>query len=207
MSFEFPQSLRWSAVLAVGLAAVPATAQDAADAGPPPSVAEALAFVNTELADNPSPWRPCRSVAQLELAEDGTLTAVVRRGGYCEDSRMLASIRDLDASAISFEVADEIVLRVPCLEEDTCARHAQIRKTRASGTWEPRDADWIPDGPAEQEHRVPALELPMSSRPEKAARVASALQYLVKAAAVDPAYAEPVDRFAQAPPPAPADGT
>lgn len=198
-----------SVLLAVTMFVPAAWAQAPAPAaGPPPSVAEALAFVNEALAANPSPWRPCRSTAQLELEADGTLSVVISRDSYCEDSKIFATVRDLDPANISWEATDEIVVRLPCLEEGTCARHLQRRKINRSGTWETRDEVWIPDGPLGQEHMVTAIELPMMSKPEKAAQVASALKFLVNAARLDPTYAIPPDRFGQEPAaPAGASGT
>ena len=199
-----------SGLLAGGLLGSPAAlAQEApggAD-GPPPSVAEALDFVNSQLTEHASPWRPCRATAKLVLVEGGDLSVEIARSSYCEDSMLIASVHALDASRISYEVANEIVVRLPCKEDEACARYMQRRKKRDGEGWITRDTDWIPKPPAGKEHMVTALELPMSSRSEYAADVASALAYLVKAAGKDPTFAEPVDRFDREPPAATADGT
>ncbi len=184
-----------------------ALAQDtaSADAGPPPSVAEALDFVNTQLSQNASPWRPCRATAQMELAEDNTIRVVITRGSYCEDTRIEAPLRELDPGAISWELANEIRVRLPCKDDAACARHYQRRKKhkvdgkQMMNGWGPREDEWLPDGPPGVEHMLSAIELPMSSRADKATELASALKYLLKAAAVDPTYAKPPDRFGREP--------
>jgi len=191
--------------------ATPAVAQDtpdpaAGDAGPPPSVAETLDFVNTQLQLNASPWRPCRASARLELGEDRTVRVVITRGSYCEDTRIEAPLGELDPGAISWEAANEILVRLPCKDDAACARHYQRRKTRNTGDWGPRDDEWLPDGPAGVEHMQSAIELPMGSRTDKATELASALKYLIKAASVDPTYAKPADRFAREPSAPTADG-
>jgi len=186
-----------------------AFAQDTPDAtgeaGPPPSVAETLDFVNTQLSQNASPWRPCRATAQLELGDDSTIRVVITRGSYCENTRIEAPLRELDPGAISWELANEIRVRLPCKDDAACARHYQQRKKhkidekqRMSG-WGPREDEWLPDGPLGVEHMQSAIELPMGSRADKATELASALRYLLKAVAVDPAYAAPTDRFGQEP--------
>ncbi|HCH63665.1 MAG TPA: hypothetical protein DFR83_12740, partial [Deltaproteobacteria bacterium] len=187
------------------VAQAPAAADPAEAAAP--SVQEALDFVNAHLLEHASPWRPCRATARLALIEGGDLTVEVTRSSYCEDSQLVASIHALDASKVSYEVADEILVRIPCSGEQSCARQMQKRKKRDGTDWALRDELWIPKPPPGQEHMIAALELPMGSRSEKAADVASALAYLVKAAKKDPQYAEPKDRFEREPPaPAAADG-
>lgn len=186
-------------VVAVGLWSGPALAQDppaapdpnAAPAEPPPTLAEALAFVNEALAAHPSPWRPCRSAPALELAEDGSLTLTITRGSYCEDSQVLANVHDLDPRAVSFEIAEEAIVRLPCSDDAACSRLWQRRKRHDTEAWQHRDEDWIPGGPLGQEHLSAALELRMSSRPHVAAQVAAAMGYIVRAATADPAYAKP----------------
>ena len=194
--------------------ATPAAAQEApapasGEAGPPPTVAEALEFVNTHLQTHSSPWRPCRAAAQMELGEDGTVRAVITRGSYCEDSRLEAPLAELDPTGISWELDNEILVRLPCKANADCARHYQRRKTRNTGTWGPREDSWLPDGPRGVSHVQSAIELPMGSRTDKATELVSALQYLIKAASLDPAYATPPDRFDQEPssPTADAGGT
>jgi len=187
--------------------ASPAHAQDPGTDAAPPSLAETLAFVNSHLTEHASPWRPCKATAQLALAEGGDLTIEVTRNSYCEDSQLVASVHALDPARISYEVANEIVVRIPCDADAACARQLQKRKKRDGEAWAVKDADWIPSPPAGQEHMIPALELPMNSRSERAADVASALAYLVKAAQKDPQYAAPKDRFDREPPaPSTADG-
>lgn len=197
-----------SASMAVAQDAPPAPDAGAgADAGPPPTVAEALDFVNTQLQTHASPWRPCRASAQLELGEDGTVRAVITRGSYCEDSRIEAPLAELDPAAISWELNREIRVRLPCKDDAECARHYQRRKSRNTGDWGPREDVWLPDGPKGVPHLQSAIELPMGSRTDKATELASALAYLIKAAAKDPSY-ERVDRFDREPAaPAGAGGT
>ena len=112
----------------------------------------------------------------------------------------MASVHALDPSKISYEVAEEILVRIPCTEEKSCARQLQKRKKRDGEDWAFRDSEWIPKPPAGQEHIISALELPMSSRTERAADVASALAYLLKAAKNEPTYAAPKKRFDREPP-------
>jgi len=171
----------------------------AADA-PPPSLAETIAFVNSHLTEYASPWRPCKASAQLVLAEGGDLTIEITRSSYCEDSRLVASVQALDAARISYEVANEIVVVIPCEGDGDCARQLQRRKKRDGEAWAFRDDDWIPMAPRGQEHILTALELPMSSRAERAADVASAMAYLIKSAKQDPTYKTSSDRFKQEPP-------
>lgn len=201
-----------AAVMGLGLGASAAWSQDPAPADPAdepaPSVQEALDFVNAHLLEHASPWRPCRATARLALVDGGDITVEVTRSSYCEDSQLVASIHALDATKVSYEVADEILVRIPCAENKSCARQMQKRKKRDGADWALRDESWIPKPPPGQEHMIAALELPMGSRSEKAADVASALAYLVKAAKQDPQYADPKDRFDRDPPApsAPADG-
>lgn len=189
--------------LGLALAALPRLA--AAQAAPTPpasaapttaSVPEALKFINEQLARNASTWRPCKATATLELAQDGVVTVVVKRQSYCEDSRFRASVRELDAAAVSFEVLDEIVLRVPCQQEAACARHWQKKKKRSGNSWVARTDQWDPSGPGAQPHQVTALELPLGSDPQVAQRITTALQYLVRTAQGAPEYAAPADPFA-----------
>lgn len=182
--------------LGLGLASSAAWAQDpapaeAAPAEPPPSLQEAIDFVNQALAGHPSPWRPCKAAAQLALEDDGHLSLTITRGSYCEDTQVMANVHDLDPAAVSFEIADEALVRLPCREEATCARLWQRRKRHDAEAWVLRDTDWIPTAPTGQEHLSPALELRMSSRPHLAAQVAAAMGYIVRAATADPAYAKP----------------
>ncbi len=168
-----------------------APAAPAAAAEPPPTLQEAIAFVNTSLDNHTSGWRPCKTAGALELLPDGSLSLTLVRGSYCEDVRILANVHELDPRAVSFEVGDEAVVRLPCLEEATCARFWQRRKRHNDESWVLRDTEWIPAGPGGQEHQTAALELTMSSRPLVAAQVAAALGYVVRAAQADPAYVKP----------------
>jgi hypothetical protein len=180
-----------------GLAAAQAAPAPPAAAAPTTaSVPEALKFINEQLARNASTWRPCKGTATLELAQDGVVTVVVKRQSYCEDSRFRASVRELDAAAVSFEVLDEIVLRVPCQQEAACARHWQKKKKRSGNSWVARTDQWDPSGPGAQPHQVTALELPLGSDPQVAQRITTALQYLVRTAQGAPEYAAPADPFA-----------
>jgi hypothetical protein len=197
-------------VAGVGLALAPAPslAQEPASAdAAPPSLAETITFVNSHLTEHASPWRPCKATAQLALAEGGDLTIEVTRSSYCEDSKLVASVQALDAARISYEVANEIVVVIPCEADADCARQLQRRKKRDGESWAFRDDDWIPMAPRGQEHILTAVELPMSSRAERAADVASAMAYLIKAAKKDPTYKTSTERFKQEPPaPSTADG-
>jgi hypothetical protein len=171
-----------------------------------PTLQEALDFVNSHLSEHASPWRPCRATAKLVLIEGGDITVEVTRSSYCENSQQVASIHALDPSRVTYEVANEILVRIPCAEDQACARYMQQRKKRDGESWALRDAQWIPKPPVGQEHMIAALELPMGSRADKAADVASALAYLVKAAKKDPSYADPPDRFDREPPAAASGG-
>ena len=195
-------------LLGLGFGSAVANAQDPEPAETAaPSVQETLEFVNAHLSEHASPWRPCRAVARLALVEGGYLTVEVTRSSYCEDSQLVASVHALDASKVSYEVANEILVRIPCAGDQSCARYMQKRKKRDGTEWSLRDDQWIPKPPKGQEHMIAALELPMGSRSEKAADVASALAYLVKAAKKDPQFAEPKDKFDREPPaPAAPDG-
>jgi len=182
--------------LCPGVAAAQAPPAPPAAAPTAASVPEALKFINEQLARNASTWRPCKATATLELAQDGVVTVVVKRQSYCEDSRFRASVRELDAAAVSFEVLDEIVLRVPCQQEAACARHWQKKKKRSGNSWVARTDQWDPSGPGAQPHQVTALELPLGSDPQVAQRITTALQYLVRTAQGAPEYAAPADPFA-----------
>ena len=210
-----PEASAWRQLHAAGFAgalamALPlvAGAQSApAATEPAPTLAETVAFVNSHLTEHASPWRPCRATAQLALADGGDITIEVTRSSYCEDSKLVASVHALDPNQITYEVADEILVRIPCAEGRSCARQLQKRKKRDGEDWAIRDSEWIPKPPAGQEHIISALELPMSSRTERAADVASALAYLLKAAKQEPQYAEPKDRFNREPPAASTPGS
>ena len=195
------RTLRAALGLGCALVVLPGVvlAQDPA-ADTPPTLAETLDFVNSHLTEHSSPWRPCRATAQVALAEGGDITIEVTRSSYCENSQLVASVHALDPSKISYEVANEILVRIPCAEDKACARQMQRRKKRDGEGWALRDDAWIPKPPAGQEHIITAIEVPMNSRSERAADVASALAYLLKAAKKDPVYAEPKDRFAGEPP-------
>ena len=176
--------------------AAPTPPPTAAPAVPEATIPGALAFINAQLASNASSWRPCKSTATLALAPDGMITVEVLRQSYCEDSRFKASVRELDAVAVGFEVADEIVLRVPCLQEAGCARHWQKKKKRSGGGWVPRTDLWDPSGPDAQAHQVTALEIPIGSDAFVAERLTTALQFIIRSAQAAPEYAAPADPFA-----------
>jgi len=182
----------------VAIAAPPAAAPTAApaSAAPQATIPGALTFINAQLAANPSSWRPCKAKATFAMAADGMITVEIRRQSYCEDSRYMVNVRELDPAAVGFEVADEIILRVPCLQEASCARHWQKKKKRSGAGWVPRTDVWDPAGPDAQPHQVSALELPIGSDPFVAERLSSALRFIVRSAQGAPEYAAPADPFA-----------
>ncbi len=201
--------LRWLAV-GFALASAPAWAQDPADEAPPaegdpatepepepppPSIDEALTFLNELLAANPSPWRPCRAASSVELSEDGYLSVLVTRAAYCEDAQLRAHVRDLDPAAIEVVVEQQGALSLPCRGGDTCGRYAQKRKERVDDAWQVRDDDWVPRGPPGQPHLIDALTLEMASDAKVAALASSSLAYIARSAAAMPAYAPPADPF------------
>lgn len=197
---------RWCAALGLGLAAFSAgegwaappaaPATPAAPAVPEATIPGALGFINAQLAASASSWRPCKATATFALAADGMITVEIRRQSYCEDSRYMVNVRELDPAAVGFEVADEIVVRVPCLQEASCARHWQKKKKRSGSGWVPRTDLWDPAGPDAQPHQVAALELPIGSDPFVAERLSSALRFVVRSAQGAPEYAAPADPFA-----------
>ena len=162
-----------------------------AGAAPARTVPEALRYVNEVFAANPSTWRPCQASPKLELPPDGGLVVTIARKSYCEDSKIRASIRDLDHAAIAFEVTDELLIRIPCQQEAPCGRHWQMKKKRAPEGWVPRTGKWDPSGPDVQPHQVTAIELPMTSDPEMAERVVNALKFLISTAAGTTEYMPP----------------
>lgn len=191
-------------VLALSVVAAPAFAQDAdpaaapdaaAEAPPAPTLDEGLAYLNELLANNPSPWRPCRSSAKVELAEDGYISITTARTSYCEDTQVKVHVRDLDPSTGAIEVDNEGRVSFECVGGADCARHFQKRKKREDDAWTTRDEDWIPRGPLDQPHLLGTVTLPMASDLRVQRLVRSSFAYVVRSAARDARYPEPPNPF------------
>ena len=191
------RKVRWPTriIACIGLATAtsPAVAQDDA---PAPTLAEAIDAVNSHLAANPSPWRPCQGADQVALDDAGYLEITTERSNYCADSRQRLHVGDLDEGLVSIEVDVEGVVVVGCKAGKDCVRHFRRRKVRADdGGWERKDDRWVPDGPETMPHLAGEARIELLSDPRVAEQVASALRFVARTAGANPDSFEPEDPF------------
>jgi hypothetical protein len=176
--------------LALAQSAAPAAAPGAA------TVSGALVDINSELSANRSLSRPCLSSSRLELSADGWVTVTTTRSGYCEDSRIIAHLTELDPASVAVEDGEVAVVRIACSGGTPCARYAMRRKKYASGQgWTARDTDWRTDVSLGPPHQAVGLELEMASNPRSTDRVARALSWMAGSAPSLPEYQRPPDLY------------
>ena len=144
-------------------------ATETAPAGP--TIQESVKFINDQLSGTPSGWNPCLETTALTLSEDGRLIFESTRESYCEHSRQIAHLRDLDPDAIEVLNESEMVVRVACVEGGECARYWEKRKEWESESWQLRDKEWRPESQyQERPHKLTGLELRLSSDERSATR-------------------------------------
>lgn len=165
--------------------------QEAEPSGP--SIEDSVKFINDQLADSSSGWNPCLETTSLTLSEDGQLIFESTRESYCEHSRQIAHLRDLDPNAIEVLNEQEMVVRVSCVEGGECGRYWEKRKEWEAEKWTLRDKEWRPESQYQgRPHKLTGLELRLSSNERSANRVAEGLAYMLKTAKTQDAFADPL---------------
>ncbi len=164
-------------------------------AAPPPSIDEALAFVNELLKANPSPAKPCRAASAVRLEADGYLEIEISRESYCEHSRVRVHVQDIDPESVEISLAEEGRVAFRCRNDESCALNFQKRKKQEEGAWVDRDADWLAEMPGRGSHPTASFSLLLSGDRRAADLAAKGLAYVVRSAVADPVYAEPADPF------------
>lgn len=172
-----------------------AWAQDDA-AAPPPTLDQAVTFLNERLAGAPSPWRPCQSAPQVTIDEEGYVEITTTRSSYCADSRQRVHVLDLDEALVTSEIDVEGVVVLGCKAGADCVRHFRRRKVRSETGWEPKDDRWVPDGPETMPHLAAEARIEIFSDPRIADQVSSAFRFVARSAAASPKTFTPPDIFA-----------